>query len=151
MPSAHNKTQTGSNPAKSPPAAPRLIFVGENKFQEKKAEQLAKTLKARFMSYSEEEWATLEEIDQYIQDEEVSKQIITLPAGRRAVSSLDEVEAETIKKVMRDFNGNKMKTARALKIARATLYRKMERYGLLNFKKQKEELEKRQKSLKKAA
>lgn len=130
---------------------PRLILVGENKFHIKKAENFAKENHFKFHSYSKEEWATLEEIDQYIQEEELSKQIINLPVGKKAISSLDELESETIKRVVQNTNGNMMKAARILKIARATLYRKMEKYGL-NLKKQRKELFKKQeKTFKKTA
>ncbi len=131
--------------------SPRLILVGDNKEQRKKAEKFAKDNLFEFHSYSEEEWATLEEIDQYIQEEELSKQIISLPTGARATASLDKVEEETIRRVVQNTNGNMMKASRALKIARATLYRKMEKYGL-NLKKQREKLIKQQeKTFKKAA
>jgi len=130
---------------------PCLILIGENKFHIKKAKSFAKENHFKFHSYSEEEWATLEEIDQYIQEEELSKQIIDLPVGKKAISSLDELEAETIKSVIQNTNGNMKKAALILKIARATLYRKMEKYGL-NLKKQREELFKKQeKSFKKTA
>ena len=130
---------------------PKLIFVGENKFQAKLAEQFAIKNQFLFMSYHEEEWATLEEIDQYIQDEELSKQVVNLPIGKRTISSLEDLEAETIKRVVKNVNGNMIKAARALKIARATLYRKLEKYGL-NLKKQREEsLKKQKESLKSAA
>ena len=129
---------------------PKLIFVGKNKLQLKRAEQFAKNSRFEFHTYSDEEWATLEEIDQYIQEEEISKQIIKLPVGKKAIPSLDELEAETIKRVVQNTNGNMMKAARALKIARATLYRKMARYGL-NLKKQREEQMKKQKKILKSA
>ena len=126
---------------------PRLILVGQNKLHIKKAENFAKENHFKFHSYSEEEWATLEEIDQYIQEEELSKQIINLPVGKKAtISSLDELESETIKTVVQNTNGNMVEAARILKIARATLYRKMEKYGL-NLKKQREELLKEQEKL----
>ena len=129
---------------------PRLIFVGENNFQIKKVEKFAKDNSFNFHSYSEENWVTLEEIDQYIQEEELSKQIISLPVGKGNISSLDEMEAETIKRVLKNVNGNMMKAARTLKIARATLYRKIEKYGV-NLKKQREEeMKKQEKTFKKA-
>lgn len=130
---------------------PKLIFVGENKLQLKRVEKLAKENNFEFLSYSDGEWATLEEIDQYIQEEELSKQVVNLPVGKKAVSSLDELEAETIKQVIKNLDGNMIKAARTLKIARATLYRKIERYGW-NLKKQREEqFGKQEKSLKKSA
>ena len=148
------KTQNSPPPAKDSPNQtnwPRLILVGENKFHIKKAENFAKENHFKFHSYPEEEWATLEEIDQYIQEEELSKQIINLPVGKKSISSLEELESETIKRVVQNTNGNMMKAARILKIARATLYRKMEKYGM-NLKKQREDLFKKQeKTFKKTA
>lgn len=124
----------------------KLIFVGKNKFQIKAAQKFAQSSKLEFLTYSEGEWATLEEIDQYIQEEEISKKIINLPVGKRTAFSLDDLEAETIKRVVQNVNGNMMKAARTLKIARATLYRKMERYGL-NLKKQRDKEFKKQKEI----
>lgn len=129
----------------------KLIFVGANKFQIKKVEKFARESRLEFMTYSEGEWATLEEIDQYIQEEELSKQIINLPVGKRTAFSLDDLEAETIKRVIKNVNGNMMKAARTLKIARATLYRKMERYGLNLKEKREKQMKQQNKSLKRAA
>ena len=137
------KAEKGSSKKNS---RPKLIFVGENKLQIKKVEKFAQINQYDFLNYSEGEWVTLEEIDQYIQEEELSKQIINLPVGKRTVFSLDDLEAETIKKVIKNVNGNMMKAARTLKIARATLYRKMERYGL-NLKEQREKQMKKQKEI----
>ena len=131
------KTQT-SKLDNNKNTGPTLIFVGGNKFHLKRAEKFAKDNHFKFSSYSDGDWATLEEIDQYIQEEELSKQIVNLPTGQKAVASLDEMEAETIKRVIKSFDGNMIKAARTLKIARATLYRKIERYGW-NLKKQREE------------
>lgn len=138
-----------SSPEKKSP--PRLIFVGENPIQLKKVKKFAKNSGFDFHHYSESEWATLEEIDQYIQDEELSKQTVHLPAGRNTVASLDEMEAETIKKVLRSTNGNVVKTCRVLKIARATLYRKMERYGLSLKREREEQLKKYESTVKNAS
>ena len=110
---------------------PKLIFVGKKTSPEmKKARRLASQYRMAFQSYSEEEWATLEEIEQYIQEEELSKQIIHLPSGLMPVSSLGAMEAETIKRAMKKVNGNVQKAARILQISRATLYRKIEKYCL---------------------
>ena len=132
---------------------PKLIFVGNKEGPEmKKARQLSVQYKMAFQAYSEEEWATLEEIEQYIQDEELSKQIIHLPSGLRTVSSLDAVEAETIKKALRKMNGNMQKVARTLQISRATLYRKIEKYSLsLKGKRERELLTQEMKKSSKAA
>ena len=142
---------TSMNDSQNKNSLPKLIFVGENKLQIKRAEQFAKNSCFEFHTYSDEEWATLEEIDQYIQEEEISKQIIKLPVGKRTISSLDELEAETIKRVVQSTNGNIMKAARTLKIARATLYRKMERYGLKSKKQREEQMKKQKKIFKSAA
>ena len=133
---------------KSP--VPRLIFVGENPLHLKKVEKFAKSSGFDFHHYSEAEWATLEEIDQYIQDEELSKKTVHLPAGKKTVASMDEIEAETIRKVLQKTNGNVLKASQALKIARATLYRKMERYGL-NLKREREQQMKKYKEAVKSA
>lgn len=146
-----SKIQTGKL-KKNNNNEPKLIFVGGNKLHLKRVEKFAKDNHFKFSSYSDGEWATLEEIDQYIQEEELSKQVINLPVGKKAVSSLDEMEAETIKQVIKNFDGNMIKAARTLKIARATLYRKIERYGW-NLKKRREEqlFNKQNKTIKKTA
>ena len=128
----------------------KLIFVGNDKFQIKKLAKIAKDNSLEFLTYSEGEWATLEEIDQYIQEEELSKQVVSLPVGQNLSSSLDAIEEAAIKKVIHSVNGNMIQAARTLKIARATLYRKIERYGL-NLKKQREKQYKTQKQNSKRA
>ena len=120
----------------------KITFIGGTKLQIKKMEKFAKDNHFEFQTYTHDEWATFEEIDQYIQEEELSKQVINLPVGTNTVSSLDELESEAIRKVLLNFNGNVIKAAQTLKIARATIYRKMERYGL-NLKKKRENLLKR--------
>jgi DNA-binding NtrC family response regulator len=40
------------------------------------------------------------------------------------------MEKELIKETLRKFNGNRRKTAKALKISERTLYRKLHEYGL---------------------
>ncbi len=129
----------------------KIIFVGRNKFQMKKAQRLARENQCDFLVYSEEEWATLEEIDQYIQEEELSERLIKLPMGRKTGLALDEIEEETIKRAVKNSNGNILQAANALKIARATLYRKMERYGLSLKKQREEQIKKQKKILKRVA
>ena len=121
-----------------------LISVGAGRQTNRLISKFANSNHLDFMTYTESEWATLEEIDQYIQEEELSKQIINLPVGANKDFSLEKIQEETIKKVtqIKDININK--AAKRLKIGRATLYRKLEKYGL-NIKKE------REKQLKKAA
>jgi len=46
------------------------------------------------------------------------------------IRSLSDMEKELIKETLRKFNGNRRKTAKALKISERTLYRKLHEYGL---------------------
>ena len=46
--------------------------------------------------------------------------------------SLKELEKELIIKTLKETGGNKSRTANILKVSRATLYRKLKEYGLLN-------------------
>lgn len=79
---------------------------------------------------TEDEWATVEEIKE-LDNEEVSlPKIISLPSGKRPISSLDEVEAEMIRSTVESVKGNAAQAAKALQIGRATLYRKLDKYGL---------------------
>ena len=121
-----------------------LISVGAGQQTNRLISKFARSNHLDFMTYTESEWATLEEIDQYIQEEELSKQIINLPVGSNKDFSLDKIQEETIKRVtqIKDININK--AAKRLKIGRATLYRKLKKYSL-NIKKE------REKQLKKAA
>ena len=96
-----------------------------------------------FTTYTESEWATLEEIDQYIQEEELSKQIINLPLGSNQEFSLDKIQEATIKKVTQMKSLNINEAAKTLKIGRATLYRRLEKYGM-DLKKERKELMKKQ-------
>ena len=130
---------------------PRLVFIGKDELLLKKAQKFSRDNKMLFQQYSEEEWATLEEIDQYIQEEELSKQVVNLPIGKVNISSLSEMEADTIKKALKHVNGNMTEAARSLKIARATLYRKIEMYGLSLKKQREKEFKNQNKTAKKAA
>lgn len=134
---SENKNLSIKEKLKKEDSQQKLIIVSENKFLIKKARQFAEKKRLKLLVFSEEEWVTIEEIDQYIEEEELSKQVVNLPTGYQTISALDMLEAETIKKAIKESNGNMMEAARTLKIARATLYRKIERYGL-KLKKQRE-------------
>lgn len=129
----------------------KLIIVSENDLLIKKARQFADKHQLKLLTFSEEEWVTIEEIDQYIEEEELSKQVLNLPTGNETVSALDMLEAETIKKAIKDSNGNMMEASRVLKIARATLYRKIERYGLKLKQQREKQIAKQKEHLKRAA
>ena len=120
-----------------------LISVGANPKQNKAISMFARENQLDFMTYTETEWATLEEIDQYIQEEEISKQIVNLPIGANTDFSLDKIQKRTIKKVTQIKNINIHEAAKKLKIGRATLYRKLEKYGL-NLKQEREKQIKKQ-------
>lgn len=105
---------------------PRLIFVGDKGKKQKLISEFAKKNDMEFNVYSNTEWATLEEIEQYIQDEEVSKQIIDLPLGNNASSSLHFAADENVKRISQFKKLTIEKAAKRLKISRATLYRKLE-------------------------
>ncbi|MBD3160489.1 MAG: GAF domain-containing protein [Candidatus Eisenbacteria bacterium] len=53
-----------------------------------------------------------------------------LPAGRRGVRTLRDVEAEEIRRALRETKGNKSETARLLGIHRNTLLTKLKRMGM---------------------
>jgi len=46
------------------------------------------------------------------------------------IPTMEEMEKELIRKTLEKFNGNRRKTAKALKISERTLYRKIKEYGL---------------------
>ena len=122
-----------------------VISIGANPLQNRMISRFARENNLNFMTYTESEWATFEEIDQYIQEEELSKQVINLPIGANQELSLNSIQKNSNKhnsSEIKDINVNK--TAKRLKIGRATLYRKLEKYGL-SLKKE------REKKLKKAA
>ena len=134
-----------------PKLHPKLILVGGDQDQLKTIQKVAKDNNFEYLTYSNIEWATLEEIDQYIQDEELSKQVVDLPKGKQMMSSLDELEEGILKQIIRNLNGNMLKAIRTLKVARAVLYKKTEKHSL-NLKKQKDEkFKKQKKQLKKAS
>ena len=112
-----------------------LILVGNNHKKARLTSHFAQENGLDFMTYTESEWATLEEIDQYIQEEELSKQIINLPVGANKDLSLDKIQEKTIKNITKIKNLKVHEAAKRLKIGRATLYRKLEKYGL-NLKKE---------------
>jgi len=94
------------------------------------AKKFAKKYSLDFASYTEQDWATLEEIDQYIQDEELSTQVLNLPVGQNEDVSLDSITKKHIEKVLYLKQLNINEVSKTLKISRATLYRKMEQNGL---------------------
>lgn len=53
-----------------------------------------------------------------------------LPTSPDEVRPLDVVEREAIENAMRVFEGNRVKVAQALGMARSTLYKRLEKYGL---------------------
>ena len=120
-----------------------LISVGASDTKNRLISKFAEENNLSFTTYTESEWATLEEIDQYIQEEDLSKQIINLPLGSNQEFSLDKIQETTIKKVTQMKNLNINEAAKTLKIGRATLYRRLEKYGL-DVKKERKELIKKQ-------
>ena len=107
-----------------------LVSIGASHMQNRGISKFARQNSLDFMTYTEDEWATLEEIDQYIQEEELSKQIINLPIGSNQDISLDQLQKTTIKKIDKIKNISVNKMAKKLKIGRASLYRKMEKHGI---------------------
>ena len=117
----------------------RLIFVGPGSSNKTALiEQFAKKQGLDFSRYSDSEWATMEEIDQYIQEEELSRQVSNLPMGKNQDFSLDHITRQHIKKILQLKKLNINAVARTLKIGRATLYRKLEKSGL-NIKEERKE------------
>ena len=119
--------------------AKKLILIGKDDTTVFLVKKFAKKHNLEFASYTEHEWATLEEIDQYIQDEELSTQVTSLPIGYNDGVSLDSITKQHIKKVLHLKALNINEVAKTLKISRATLYRKMEENGL-NIKEERKEL-----------
>lgn len=108
----------------------KLILIGKDEKIISLAKNFAKKYNLDFASYTEKDWATLEEIDQYIQDEELSTQVLNLPAGQNEDVSLDSITKKHIEKVLYLKQLNINEVSKTLKISRATLYRKMEQNGL---------------------
>ena len=108
---------------------PKLICVSNSPIHISRMKKMAEQSNYDFGSYSEEEWATIEEIEQHIPDEGISTNVTSLPLGVRPLFSLDEMEAKIIRRTIYKVNGNAAQAARALKIGRATLYRKLDKYG----------------------
>ncbi|MEZ4335471.1 MAG: helix-turn-helix domain-containing protein, partial [Sandaracinaceae bacterium] len=53
-----------------------------------------------------------------------------VPPAPDTVESLEDVERRAVERALAAFEGNVLQAAKALGVARGTLYRKMERYGL---------------------
>ena len=130
---------------------PKLILVGGDETQFKVIKKIAKDNNFEYLTYSNIEWATLEEIDQYIQDEDLSKQVIDLPKGKQAISSLDRLEEDVLKQIVKNLNRNILKAIDTFKTARAVLYKKTEKYSLNLKKHREEEFKKQHKQFKKSA
>ncbi|MBC6415258.1 MAG: DUF1492 domain-containing protein [Bdellovibrionales bacterium] len=120
-----------------------LVTSKKNDTTTELVKNFAKQARLEFSTYTEDEWATLEEIDQYIQDEEVSKQVVQLPIGKNEDVSLENITKKHIKKILYLKQLNVNEVAKTLKISRATLYRKMEKNGL-NIKEERKEMLKKQ-------
>jgi len=54
----------------------------------------------------------------------------TSPLPTKEESPFDQAEAEVIEKVLKKYEGDRIKTAKELKIGRTTLWRKIRKYGL---------------------
>ena len=124
------------------PGKPKIICISDSLSHIYKMKKLAERNDYDFSSYSEDEWATIEEIELHIPDEGFSTNITSLPMGARPLFSLDELEAKTIRRVIYKVNGNAAHAARALKIGRATLYRKLNKYGFNLKQVRKDQIEK---------
>ena len=108
----------------------KIILITNDKKTVSKFKKMALESNCKFSNYTEDDWATFDDIEQYIQDEELLRKVVALPSGYRSAFSLEEVEAEAIKRVINGVNGNALRAAKCLKIGRATLYRKLDKYGL---------------------
>jgi len=108
----------------------KVILITNDQEVSNKIKKIALQLKCHFASYTEEEWATFDDLEDYIQDEEIAKHIIALPKGDRSVHSLNTIESEAIKQVIHKVGGNAVKAAKVLNIGRATLYRKLRKHRL---------------------
>ncbi|MGI9549189.1 MAG: helix-turn-helix domain-containing protein [Bdellovibrionales bacterium] len=109
----------------------KIILITNDESVSLKVKEVATSHNHEFMSYTEDEWATFDEIDEYIQDGDMlPKKVFALPFGKNSFQSLEDMEAKTILKVINDVNGNAVKAAKTLKIGRATLYRKLDKYGI---------------------
>ena len=109
----------------------RLISVGASPLQNQAISKFAKDNDIDFMTFTENEWVTFEEIDQYIQEEDLSKQIISLPVGNNKDSSLDTLQESSDKEKSQIIDLSIKEKAKRLKIGRATLYRKIEKISLI--------------------
>ena len=61
---------------------------------------------------------------------------VDLPPGcwtvsRRLLGPLESMDRDAIVKSLLDFDGNKVKAAKALGMSRATIYRKIHEYGIV--------------------
>lgn len=59
-----------------------------------------------------------------------NKMETTSPLPTKEESPFDQAEAEVIEKVLKKYEGDRIKTAKELKIGRTTLWRKIRKYGL---------------------
>ena len=107
----------------------KVIFISNDKKAVRKIKSVAVKEKFDYSTYTEEEWATFEDIEHYLNGDD-PRDIPVLPVGSSPLSVLDVVEIKTIKKVMAATGGNVSQASGILNIGRATLYRKLERLQL---------------------
>lgn len=123
----------------------KLIFVSSDSRKITKAQKFADKNEYQFDNYTEDEWATVEEINDYIQDEVTCSKIIQLPEGKTPVYE-ETKTPEQEDKIERLAGSDKKKKARIIKIAEAATFKKFEKEGEALKKQREEELKKLKKA-----
>ncbi len=61
---------------------------------------------------------------------DLTEKVETIAGEKLLFSPLDSAEAEAIRRALKEYGGDRMRTAKALGISRSTLWRRIKRYGL---------------------
>lgn len=107
----------------------KIIFISNNKRLAKAVKVFAVEKKHDYDHYTEEEWATFEDIEYYINGDDPLG-IPNLPVGCYPVSTMESMKVFTIKKAMANAQGNVLQAAKTLGLSRSTLYRKLDKYKI---------------------
>ena len=117
----------------------KIIFISNSLADIQKVKDFAKNSKYSMEHYSKEEWKN-KSVKKTFSNKSTRNinsinssnlSVIELPSsGNSLLQTMDEIKVEAIKKALLQSRGNASKAAEALKIGRATLYRKIKELGV---------------------
>lgn len=114
----------------------KLLFISNNLVDVEKVKHFAKKNQFSLEHYSKEEWKTLsakwvkKNLKKDNNTTNHSFSLIKMPIATNSIQTMDDIKLEAIRTALLQSRGNASKAAIALKISRATLYRKLNEFGM---------------------